>query len=126
MTAPMLPGANRFRGRKRSLVAFTLVELMVVIGISMLLLSLAVPAFVRRLDNASIQKAVNEVLDICRGARAHAILRGSTAALRIQPATRTLQVVMLGTSRQTAGAAGDLVEEGAPVPGGSSEDGSPA
>lgn len=98
---------------------FTLIELMVVIGIAMVILTLAAPVFVRRLAANSIQQAVNDVMEICRDARAHAILKGCTIALQIRPAERTFTLLPLAATVRRSpvgeeGAAGD--SEAAPAP----------
>jgi prepilin-type N-terminal cleavage/methylation domain-containing protein len=83
--------ASSSRGRG----AFTLIEIMVVIAISALLLSTAIPSLYRRLDKDSMQKAVADILEACSHARAHAILQGTTTHLKIRPIDRSFQV---GTS----------------------------
>ena len=78
-------------GRKPT--AFTLVELMVAVGIMAVILTIAIPSIYRVLHPDSMAKAVNDVMDACRQARSHAIMNGVTVALKIQPRERTLQVM---------------------------------
>ena len=75
---------------------FTLIEVMVVVGIAAVLMSIAVPAFVRRLSPQSMQRAVADVVEACGKARSHAILNGVTTALRIHPGDRIFVVVVIG------------------------------
>ena len=65
---------------------------MVVVGIAAVLLTIAVPAFVRRLAPQSMQHAVSDVMDACSRARSMAILKGVTTALRIRPGDRVFEV----------------------------------
>ena len=65
--------------------AFTLIELMVVMGIIALLLTISIPTIYRQLHPDSMQKAVNDVMEACSHARAMAILNGVDMELQIQP-----------------------------------------
>lgn len=71
---------------------FTLIEIMVVVGIAAVLLTLAVPAFVRRLAPQSMQRAVTDVTELLWRARADAILTGGITALQIRPAAGSFSI----------------------------------
>lgn len=83
---------------------FTLIEVMVVVGISLVLLTIAVPAFVSRLSPQSMQKAVRDITELMWRARADAILTGVTTAVQVRPHEGTFRVVKIGTAAPAADA----------------------
>jgi prepilin-type N-terminal cleavage/methylation domain-containing protein len=80
-------------------VGFTLIELMVVMGIVALLLTISVPTIYRQLHPESMQKAVSDVMEACSHARAMAILNGVVTELRIQPRERAISVAQSSGQR---------------------------
>ena len=54
--------------------AFTLVELIVVIAIMGVILGISIPAFIRLKNKAPLEQAISDVEEVCRNARARAIL----------------------------------------------------
>jgi prepilin-type N-terminal cleavage/methylation domain-containing protein len=72
-------------GSARQTRGFTLVEIMIVIGILAILVTLSGPAILSVLDKDSMRAAANNVLEACTQARAQAILHGVTAELVIRP-----------------------------------------
>lgn len=72
--------------------AFTLIELMVAVGIMAIILTIAIPSLNQSLHQDSMRKAVQDVMDACREARARAILDGVTMELRIRPGDRQLTI----------------------------------
>jgi prepilin-type N-terminal cleavage/methylation domain-containing protein len=72
--------------------AFTLIELMVVIGIVALVMTISVPAIYRQLHPESLQRTVREILEVCHAARAQAILSGRPTDLVINTVSRTISV----------------------------------
>lgn len=101
--------------------AFTLIEIMIVCAIIGIVMTMAAPAIYRRLHPESMQKAVNDVLDACREARAHAILqavpvelviRGEDAQISVQPVS--------GGDRGGVGLASSFPDEPAPAASGAS------
>ncbi len=113
MTLPN-PAAGWGAGHGRR--GFTLIEIMVVVGIAAVLLTLAAPAFVRRLSAQSIQKAVNDTMDACSQARAHAILHGVTTGLRIRPKDRLIDVVVIGPNAGASAETPGIPSEAGPAP----------
>jgi len=97
--ASRLRGSDGDRGLGR---AFTLIELMIVIGIAGLVMATAVPFVHSMLRKDPLRQAVSDVVEACSTARAKAILNGAPMELRISPVQRTLQVVPLMTNSLNA------------------------
>lgn len=94
-----LPGVARVNPFKRKTGgAFTLIELMVVVGIIALVMTIAIPPIYRKLHPDSITKAVDDVLEACRHARGRAILEGAVTELVFRPGERLIDVVPTGLS----------------------------
>jgi prepilin-type N-terminal cleavage/methylation domain-containing protein len=79
--------------RRRKAGAFTLIELMVVVGIIGIILGIAVPSIYRQWHPDSMIKATKDFMDACNEARAQAILSGTEAYLEIRAPDRTVNVV---------------------------------
>jgi prepilin-type N-terminal cleavage/methylation domain-containing protein len=58
--------------------AFTLIEIMIVVGIIGLIAAMGVPSILQSLQKEGMRKAVSDVVDVCNDARSHAILSGQT------------------------------------------------
>jgi prepilin-type N-terminal cleavage/methylation domain-containing protein len=71
--------------------AFTLIELMVVLGIIGLTMTLGVPAFVRALHKEGMRKAQSDLLEACQKARAGAILNARPQDLIIRTLEGTIE-----------------------------------
>lgn len=65
--------------------AFTLMELMVVVGIIGLVAAMSVPSILQMRREAPMRKAVNDVLEMCERARAGAVLKNTTTAIVFHP-----------------------------------------
>jgi prepilin-type N-terminal cleavage/methylation domain-containing protein len=89
--------------RRASLVAFTLIEIMMVVAIVGLVMTMGVPAILRAKQQEPMRKAVNDVMEICSHARAQAILHSVTMAVVFHP--QSGQVAL--ASVETAGPTGD-------------------
>lgn len=63
---------------------FTLIELMVVVSILILVMGWGVPNMMRTIEKVGINKAVTDLMEGCKQARAYAILSGSPAELVIR------------------------------------------
>lgn len=89
---------------RHSLLAFTLIEILVVVGIIGVIMTIAIPSIYQTLHQDSMRKAVSDVMEACSHARAQAILNGVNMALRIHPRDREFQVVTLsGGTKKEAG-----------------------
>lgn len=88
---------SRGMGRR----GFTLIEIMVVIGIMAIIFAISMPSIYRQLHKDSMRQAVADVLDTCSQARAKAILTSTTVNVHIRPKERTMHIS--GGSRPASG-----------------------
>jgi len=105
----------RFRARS----GFTLIEIMVVVGILAMVLALGMPPFLRSLKKDPLRKAVSDITEACGKARELAILHGVPAELVIS-ASGQLSVSETPAQRTQADDAGGA------QPGAGSESTAPA
>jgi prepilin-type N-terminal cleavage/methylation domain-containing protein len=77
---------------RHALFAFTLIEILIVIGIIGIVMTIAIPSIYRQLHPESMQKAVSDIMETCTHARAQAILSGSITEIVIHPMDRTFSV----------------------------------
>jgi prepilin-type N-terminal cleavage/methylation domain-containing protein len=96
------PAAFCRQGVPRPRGGFTLLELMVVVGVMAIVLSMGVPTIYRMWHRESLRRVTNEIQDIFIMARARAILQGVPTEVVIHPAERRLEIV----SGSWAGAGG--------------------
>lgn len=109
---------DRDRGRSaavthhapRTTPAFTLIEIMIVVGIIAILMTVAIPAFVSAQNKTPMRNALQGVMEACATARAQAILRGSIVELRIRPQDYKFEVTPTGQT-EGSGGAGDARPE---------------
>ena len=92
MTACMPKSRAGGSRRKAGAGAFTLLEIMLVVGILAIVLGMGVPAFVRALHRGPMGTALTELKDACDNARAQAILQGRTVNLVFHPLDHTFGV----------------------------------
>lgn len=81
---------------------FTLIEIMVAIGIIAIVMAIGIPSVFQQLHKDSMRKAVADVNEACSHARARAVLDGMVTELRIRPADRQISVVA-GSAAKTTG-----------------------
>jgi prepilin-type N-terminal cleavage/methylation domain-containing protein len=74
--------------------AFTLIEMLIVIGIIAMIMSIAIPAFVNARNRGPIQQAVRDFEEISHDARALAILRGAAVDLHVSAYDGSMRVSM--------------------------------
>lgn len=75
---------------------FTLLELMIVIGIAALMMTAAVPFVGGMLNERPLVKTTNEIMEALGHARAQAVLHGKPAVLRIFPQEGVFKVMPAG------------------------------
>jgi prepilin-type N-terminal cleavage/methylation domain-containing protein len=79
--------------------AFTLIEIMVVVGILGMVMAMGFPAIYRMVQKESLTKAVNEVLKTCEHARTQAIMSGQPADAVFHPLEKRMDVAGGGATR---------------------------
>lgn len=71
---------------------FTLIELMVVVGIMGVILTAGAPSLYRLMQKEGMRKVTSDVVEVCSKARAQAILRGTPMEVVFHPRDRRLEV----------------------------------
>lgn len=105
---------NICQHKRQTLRGFTLIEIMIVIGIVGLFLGIGIPSMFRAMRKNPMQQTVTEVLEALSAARSQAIMSGSPAGVMFYPLERRFEVVRLPESR-----AGSLFSDTAFMDGGS-------
>jgi prepilin-type N-terminal cleavage/methylation domain-containing protein len=72
--------------------AFTLIEIMVVVGVMGVLLTMGIPSILKVIKREGMRKAVKEVQDVCSNARARAIFSGTQAEVVFHPLEKRFEV----------------------------------
>jgi prepilin-type N-terminal cleavage/methylation domain-containing protein len=72
--------------------AFTLIELMVVMGIATIVLSIGVPIVYTSLRKEPFRQAIADIMEVCSNARARAILSGQMTEVVFHPVERRLEI----------------------------------
>jgi len=94
--------------------AFTLIEIMVVVGIMALVMAMALPSLYQTLHPDSLPQAVDAIMEACTTARGRAILEGVDTELVIRPLDHTLEVRTAGPSE--SGPTCSVAEGESPAP----------
>lgn len=71
---------------------FTLIEIMIVIGIIGIIAAVSIPSFVQGMRREGMRKATGDFIEACSHARAAAILGDKTAELVINPQAKSFSV----------------------------------
>jgi len=71
---------------------FTLIEVMVVVGIMGMILAAGIPSLYKLTQKEGMRKVTSDVVEVCSKARAQAILRGAPVDLIFHPRERRLEV----------------------------------
>jgi general secretion pathway protein H len=70
---------------------FTLIEILIVVGIIGLTMTLGVPAFVKAMQKEGMRKAQSDLLEACKNARGAAILHATPQDLVFEPLDKSFQ-----------------------------------
>jgi type II secretion system protein H len=94
----MLHGSSiqRASARRHSGRGFTLIEIMIVIGIMAVVMAISIPQMYRTVEKDSIRRATQDVLDVFQRARTQAIVNGKPVQLVIRPREQVFMVMPLG------------------------------
>ena len=95
--------------------AFTLIELMVVIGLMMIVLAIGVPRMVQG-NRSPLGESLNAVMEACAAARRQAILTGSTSRVTIRGADEGVGFLINAGSGGARMKASEGPEDGVPSP----------
>lgn len=87
----------------RTAAAFTLIEIMIVVGIIAIVMTVAIPAFVSAQNKRPMRAATEGLMEACATARAQAVLRGTLVELRIRPQDYTFDVTPAGQAGNSSG-----------------------
>ncbi|MBL9139484.1 MAG: type II secretion system protein [Verrucomicrobiales bacterium] len=92
-----------FRPRRRKASGFTLLEIMIVVGIAAMVMAIGIPFVQRTIRRDAVYQAVHVVEEACRNARATAIFKNATTELIIHPKDKAFSV-QPGRATSSAGA----------------------
>lgn len=80
------------RHRPAARAGFTLIEIMVVIGIFAVVLAMGAPQFIRLARGEPMRETVAGLIEVCANARARAIFSGQTTSVVFRPGDRAFAV----------------------------------
>jgi prepilin-type N-terminal cleavage/methylation domain-containing protein len=98
------------RSRAGGVSAFTLLELMIVIGIMGMILTIGMPSFLNMLSKDAMRQAVSDVMEICSEARAQAIIKGVPSELCFNVHDRIFSITTLAAPAQTPNPASEFAD----------------
>jgi len=81
--------------------AFTLIEIMIVIGMIAIVMAFGIPSIVEQAKKGPLRQMTSDLLEACHDARAQAILRGQVAVLVIDSQTSGMRVEMVSDNSST-------------------------
>ena len=98
--------------------AFTLIEIMIVVGIMGIVMGMSVPIVYKLWRKAPMRQAVKDIVEVCSHARARAIMHGQVTEVVFHPKQNRLEMVGGGGApHPAAGPGGEVL--GAPAATGS-------
>ena len=93
--------------RPRNRGGFTLLEVMIALGIAALIMAVGVPSFVRASRKEGLRKGVSDLVEGCSEARTQAILKGMPVDLVIEASERRISVQVAELKEDDAWAASE-------------------
>jgi len=81
--------------------AFTLIEIMIAVGIIAIIMAIAIPSVYQQMHKDSMRQAVADISEACSQARARAVLNGVQTEVRIRPSDRTITAAEAGAVRNS-------------------------
>lgn len=102
--------------RCRPKAAFTMIELMVVLGIMAIIMATGIPSILRIWRKEGMRKATADVVEVCSKARAQAILNGTPMDVVFHPLDRRLEIGGASGSAPRSEGEGEFVVERPPPP----------
>jgi prepilin-type N-terminal cleavage/methylation domain-containing protein len=86
--------------------AFTLIEIMIVVGIMGIVMAMSVPIVYKVWRKAPMTQAVKDIVEVCSHARARAIMQGTTTEVIINPKENRIALAGAGSAPQPSPAPG--------------------
>jgi prepilin-type N-terminal cleavage/methylation domain-containing protein len=114
--APGRPAARTASGARAGAAGFTMIEIMIVVGIMGIVLAMGVPIAYRVWHREAMAQAVRDVVEVCSHARAQAIMRGAMAEVVFHPREGRLEVSSAPPPPPAHDAAGLLPEPSPAAP----------
>ncbi len=99
--------------------AFTLIEIMIVVGIMGIVMTMSVPFVYKVWRKAPMRKAVADVVEVCSHARARAIMSGTPTEVVFHPKLNRLEIAGAPSPPRPSAAAGGVPAPNAPAASGS-------
>jgi prepilin-type N-terminal cleavage/methylation domain-containing protein len=101
----------RFAARQSR--AFTLIEIMIVVGIMGIAMAMSVPIVYKVWRKAPMTQAVKDIVEVCSHARARAIMQGTMTEVIINPRENRLALAGAGSAPQPSPGQGGAAAVGA-------------
>ena len=79
-------------GPRRTLRGFTMMEIMIVLGIIAIMALVGVPAFYKAFRKEALRQAISDIVEVCSNARARAILGGAPTTVVFKPQERIFSI----------------------------------
>ncbi len=86
--------SGMFQRPRAGMAAFTLLEVMIVVGIAGIIMGMAVPFAMSALKKNPMRQAISDLFEACTEARAHAIISGFPTELVFSPPNQSFRVAM--------------------------------
>jgi prepilin-type N-terminal cleavage/methylation domain-containing protein len=111
LRGPLAGARNETRNTKHAARAgFTLIEIMVVVGIMAIVMTMSVPIVYKTWHKEALTKAVTDIVEVLSTARARAILKSTKTEVIFHPKEGRLEVSGAGGSKPSDYSGGGMVE----------------